>query len=77
MGCQGSHGHIRIPFDVSITCDRSSCFVADFFFDYSVSKNNFFYRFQFQVDSRSRSRSRFLYLSLFSNVYFLLGRCGF
>ena len=60
--------HIRIPLDVSITGDRSSCFVADFFFFDCVSKNIFFYRFQFQVD---------LYISLFSNVYFLLGRCGF
>ena len=51
---------IRIPLDVSITGDQSSCFVADFFFD-CVSKNIFFYRFQFQVD---------LYLSLFSNVNF-------
>ena len=41
VGCQGSHGHIRIPLDVSITGDRSSCFVADFFFD-CFSKNNFF-----------------------------------
>ena len=32
VGCQGSHGHIRIPLDVSITGDLSSCFVADFFF---------------------------------------------
>ena len=31
VGCQGSHGHVRIPLDVSITGDRSSCFVADFF----------------------------------------------
>ena len=31
VGCQGSHGHIRIPLDVLITGDRSSCFVADFF----------------------------------------------
>ena len=32
VGCQGSRGHIRIPLDVLITGDRSSCFVADFFF---------------------------------------------
>ena len=31
VGCQGSHGHNRIPLDVSITGDRSYCFVADFF----------------------------------------------
>ena len=31
VGCQGSHGYIRILLDVWITGDLSSCFVADFF----------------------------------------------
>ena len=66
VGCQGSHGHIRIPLDVSITGDRSSCFVADFF--KIVFLKIIFYRFQFQVD---------LYLSLFSNVYFFIRKMWF
>ena len=48
VGFQGSHGHIRIPLDVSIAGDRSPCFVGDFFYD---CENNFF--LQISVTSRS------------------------
>ena len=45
VGCQGSHGHIRIPLDVSITGDRSSRFVADFIM---IVKIIFFTDFSFK-----------------------------
>ena len=60
VGCQGSHGHIRIPLDVSMTGDRSSCFVADFCFD-CVSKNIFF----LQISVSSRSVFKFVLKCLF------------